>query len=96
VSNPAKLEHIELFIPNVITPNGDRLNDFFEIVGLLKYSNYKLEIFTRLGLKIYESNDYYNDWNGSYNGTPLPEGTYYYLLSIRGEVNKGFVYIKRN
>jgi gliding motility-associated-like protein len=96
VSNPAKLQHIELFIPNVITPNGDRLNDFFEIVGLLKYSNYKLEIFTRLGLKIYESNDYYNDWNGSYNGTPLPEGTYYYLLSIRGEVNKGFVYIKRN
>ena len=96
ISNPTKLLYIELFVPNLITPNGDGINDFLEIRGLIKYKDYKLEIFTRLGIRIYESKNYFNDWNGNFNGSPLPEGTYYYLLYIRQKVRKGFIYLKRN
>ena len=95
ISNPTKLLYTELFVPNLITPNGDGINDFLEIRGLMKYKDYKLEIFTRLGIRIYESKNYFNDWNGNFNGSPLPEGTYYYLLYIRQKVRKGFIYLKK-
>src|SRR5690606_1816406 len=60
----------DLVVPNVITPNHDGVNDFFEIGGLLP--NTKLTIINRWGNLIFETNDYKNDWNGyDYSGNKV-------------------------
>jgi len=84
------------YIPNAFTPNGDGVNDLFVIIGLP--SNSKLLIFDRLGVKVFESDNYQNDWNGiDSKGNVLGNDTYWYVLSIPGISSdfKGYVYMKR-
>ena len=95
-SSVAVLSLNELIIPNAISPNGDGINDNLEIIGLEKFGSHTLEIYNRLGLKLYEINSYQNDWNGYYNGSPLPNGTYFYILYMDGDIKKGFIYLNRN
>ncbi|MDN5201886.1 FG-GAP-like repeat-containing protein [Fulvivirgaceae bacterium BMA10] len=77
-----------IFIPNVFTPNGDGINDYFEIMPNM--SNLALKVFNRFGTNVYESTFYENDWNGG----NLPGGTYYYLLTDACGVHyKGIVTI---
>ena len=61
-------------IPNVFTPNGDKVFDTWEIPGATKYPNNKLMVFNRWGTLVKEANGYKNDWDGD----DLPAGTYYY------------------
>src|SRR5690606_40339000 len=81
-SNPAdnesraEVEVIALKIPNVFTPNGDGVNDYFEIRGLGMFPTHRLTVFNRWGNEVYKSSNYQNDWNGA----NLSEGTYYYVL----------------
>ena len=84
----------EVFPPNVITPNGDGLNDVFEVGGLNLYRNSEIEIFDRWGNRVFESKDYTNDWDGD----DLPEGTYYYVLRVddpNQTVHKGVITLLR-
>ncbi|HEX6891623.1 MAG TPA: gliding motility-associated C-terminal domain-containing protein, partial [Chryseolinea sp.] len=60
-------------IPNVITPNGDDLNEFF-VIELP--DRWYVSILDRHGESLYESSDYRNDWNGS----EVPSGVYYYRV----------------
>ena len=82
---PIPITGDDLFIPNVITPNGDGKNDVFYIPGLSKYPGSQLYIYNRWGNQVYQSKDYDNQWNG--NG--LNEGTYFYILKLNTE--SGFV-----
>jgi uncharacterized repeat protein (TIGR01451 family)/gliding motility-associated-like protein len=66
----------ELFIPNVITPNGDGSNERFEIKGLNKFLKTELAIFNRLGDHVFGQTNYQNDWSAS----DLPPGTYFFVL----------------
>jgi len=95
----------ELYIPSVITPNGDGKNDQLEIPALRYFSNYKFSVFNVYGNKVYEVEDQGNGFNGSslntvvwYSGTgELPPGTYYYVLEIRPNKLRqaGYIYIAR-
>jgi gliding motility-associated-like protein len=67
----------ELFIPNVITPNGDGSNDQFVIKGLNKFLKTELVIFDRWGDHVFKHSDYQNDWAAK----GLSTGTYFYLLT---------------
>lgn len=68
-------------IPNVITPNGDGINDFFFINELLFYEPIHLKVYNRWGRKVFEDENYKNDWNGvNMWGKSLAEGTYFYVL----------------
>ena len=97
ISNATLLFYNELFIPNAFSPNGDRVNDYWEILGLQNYPGNKLEVFNRLGIKLYETDNYQNDWYGTYNGEKLPDGTYFYQLYLsEGVIKKGFIFIKTN
>lgn len=93
----AEVEVIALKIPNAFTPNGDGVNDYFEIRGLELFPANRLIVFNRWGNEIYRSSNYRNDWSGS----DLSEGTYYYALELRlhtGHVQifKGFITLIRN
>lgn len=75
---------VALRIPNAFSPNGDGLNDVFEITGLELFEENELFIFNRWGAEVYQMRNYRNTWNG---GT-LNEGTYYYVLRIKMETGK--------
>jgi gliding motility-associated-like protein len=62
-------------IPNAFTPNGDEINEHFELAGKLQGS--QVQIYNRWGELIYQSQNYQNDWQGQGQST----GVYYYYLS---------------
>ena len=88
-------------IPKLITPNGDGLNDYFEIDGLKNFPKSQLSVFTRSGQLVFSSNDYKNDWDGKFASTGFSNdqfvspGVYYYILSLGGTTQKikGFIYV---
>lgn len=79
--------YMELEIHNVITPNDDGINDTWLIKNIELYPNNLLRIFDRDGRLVYSKLGYDNSWNGMFNGFPLPEDTYYYVLYL--DSNKG-------
>lgn len=80
---------------NIMTPNGDGKNDFLVIKNLDYYPEHTLRIFDRTGRVIYQKVNYQNDWDGSFKGSSLAEGTYYYVVDFgAGKTKlKGFVSI---
>ena len=80
----------DLQVPNVITPNGDKLNDVFKVSTANTLS--KLEIFNRWGRKVADFANYANNWGGENQ----PSGVYYYLLTDRnGAQTKGWIEVVR-
>ena len=73
---------IECIYPNYISPNGDGHNDVFEIPCLEFYTQSKINIYNRWGDKIFEKENYANDWDGTFNGKPLPASTYFFVLDL--------------
>jgi len=88
------LELETCIIPQGISPNGDGLNDTFD---LSSYDVQKLTIFNRYGVKVFEKTSYTNEWLGqSLAGDELPSGTYYYVMKYQGNKTKAsWVYINR-
>ena len=70
---------IKIKIPNVMTPNGDGINDCFVIRNIEDYPDNKLVIYTGNGKKIYSKEHY----NNEYCPQNLQEGTYFYTLTVR-------------
>jgi gliding motility-associated-like protein/uncharacterized repeat protein (TIGR01451 family) len=92
-----------LFIPEGFSPDGDNINPFFVIKGLPQSGENALTIFNRWGNKVYYNGNYDNSWDGTPNvsGTlgkdKLPQGTYYYILEMKGSGAKpitGFVVLQ--
>lgn len=74
-----------IFIVNMMTPNGDGLNDILEFRGAKKFGNNSLTIYNRWGDIVYSKVNYQLDeerFDGTKNGKPLPAGNYYYVLSF--------------
>ena len=97
ISNSTKLIYKDLFIPTGISPDGDGINDYWQIIGIENYPNNSVSIFNRTGVKIFSATNYKNDWNGYYNGKPIPDGIYFYELNLgANNTKKGFIYVKSN
>lgn len=84
--------------PNAFSPDGDGINDVFEIP--CAQGDMQFTVFNRSGIEVYKNDLYTNDWNGTYNGSPLPDGTYYYMLKYSTDkINKlsknGFITLRR-
>lgn len=74
-----------IFIVNMITPNGDGLNDVLEFKGAKKFGHNSLVIYNRWGDRVYSKINYQSDderFDGTKNGQDLPTGNYYYILSF--------------
>ncbi|MCT4615093.1 MAG: Ig-like domain-containing protein [Marinifilaceae bacterium] len=88
-------------IPQGFSPNGDGSNDTFVIKGIKDFPGNHIMIFNRWGSKVFETDDYQNDWDGRTNAPgvigskQLPEGTYYYIVELDKTKKpiKGYVYI---
>ncbi|WP_299884211.1 gliding motility-associated C-terminal domain-containing protein [uncultured Lacinutrix sp.] len=81
-------------IPQGISPNGDGLNETFDVSS---YDVQNLKVFNRNGRLVYEKDNYTNEWHGqSQDGDELPVGTYYYVMNYQGNKTKAaWVYINR-
>ncbi len=88
----------DCFVPNLISPNGDGESETFVIPCTAVYPGSSLVVFNRYGNPVFENNNYQNDWAGTYDGEPLPAGTYFYQLSLNdgaGTVLQGYVAVLR-
>ncbi len=96
------------FIPEAFSPNGDGINDKFEIKGISKYKTVEIEIFNRWGNVVYRSKNYGigqgkdGFWDGTasqgvrFGSGPVPTGTYFYVLKLDGkEKINGTIYLGR-
>ncbi len=76
---PLQEEKNNLFIPNLITPNGDGINDYWVIPALQDYEDVQVAIFTAQGKRIYSNSHYH----GEFSGSDLEEGTYFYQVVVK-------------
>jgi len=105
-SDQMKLFVNNIFIPDGFSPNGDGVNDVFEILGLdTSKSEVSLTVFNSAGSQVYHSTNSagtYTPWNGENEHGPLPDGIYYYIVTIKTDnpvtlfKKSGFVIIKRD
>ncbi len=75
-------------IPNNFTPNGDGVNDTWDIKYIDSYPGCTVDIFNRYGSHLFTSIGYAKAWDGTYNGAPLPVGTYYYVINPKNGRNR--------
>jgi gliding motility-associated-like protein len=86
-----------LVINDILTPNNDDVNDTWNIKNIENLLDYTLRIYDRRGLIIYETNRYDNTkgWDATFEGNPLPEGTYWYIIHTPAKDFKGPITIIR-
>ena len=91
-------DNCSLTVANAMTPNGDGANDVFFIQNIETFPKNQLTIFNRWGNKVFETRGYTNDWDGTFNGKPLPVATYYYVLELNDaqkQIKSGYVSLLR-
>ena len=79
----------EITVPNCFSPNGDGMNDLFQVKSL-NLSTFDLMIWNRWGGLMYKSTDAFAGWNGQSNAGIAPEGTYFYVLDAVGSDSKAY------
>ena len=75
-----------IVIPNAFSPNNDQINDKLmvkakETVGIVEF---RAIIYNRWGQKLYEWTDINDGWDGTFNGHPVKQGTYFVLVKAKG------------
>ena len=86
-----------MFIPEGFSPNADGVFDKF-IIEHNPDKQVSFSVFDRRGVLVYENENYQNDWEGETNtgaplyGDNLPDGTYFYLIKVDGDIEfrKGY------
>ena len=78
---------MQAFIPNLFTPNDDGNNDVLLIYGMPPTENFRLSIFSRNGTEMFSTTDAAvmssNGWDGTRNGSGVPDGIYYWKVEGR-------------
>ena len=95
-SNPALRASID--IVSFFSPNSDGVNDTWQVKEIDRYPDNQVWIFTRSGYEVFNTLNYRNNWSGTKDGTPLPEGSYYYRIDLDGNGTidfEGWLYLTR-
>lgn len=82
---------------NILTPNNDGKNDTWIVENIDVYPNNEVTVYDRGGRVVYSKKSYDNSWDGTYQGTPLTQGTYYYVIDFGDGLGKfkGYVTLLR-
>jgi gliding motility-associated-like protein len=85
-------------VSNLFTPNGDGINDSWYIQDIQNYPDNEVFVYNIYGNLVYSKKGYTNDWQGTFKGSPLPDGTYYYVLRFDNSdiISKGALDILKN
>lgn len=67
-------------VPNLLTPNGDGFNDVWDLTEVPDIGNTKVSVVNRWGKTVFSTENYQHDWEGTYEGEPLPDGVYIYII----------------
>jgi gliding motility-associated-like protein len=77
---------------NILSPNGDGINDIWVVKNIAFYPNNTVSVYDKEGKVVFIRKGYTNDWDGTYRGSVLNEGTYYYTVDLgNGTTKKGFI-----
>ncbi|RYE20928.1 MAG: T9SS type B sorting domain-containing protein [Sphingobacteriales bacterium] len=82
---------------NILSPNADGTNDVWVVKNIELYPKNEVKVFDRGGRIVFTEKGYKNSWDATINGSPLAEGTYYYIVDFgdnKGK-RKGFITIVR-
>lgn len=74
--------HGDVLVPNMFSPNGDGINDLFFVYGN-NIREISLKIFNRWGEKVFETDNIFKGWDGTYKNIPQPPDVYTYIVSFR-------------
>ena len=74
-----------LIVPNAFSPNGDGINDRWDIDGLKGMTGCTVSVFNRWGQEVFKSQGYQYPWDGKMKGQPVPMATYYYVITVPGK-----------
>jgi len=88
-------DFVYILIPEFFTPNGDNINDVFQIGGDTNFDEFEVIIFDRFGKVLIQSNEAPFQWNGTYNGRNLPSDDYWYRIKINDEIYSGNISLIR-
>jgi gliding motility-associated-like protein len=80
IVTPVNVQDFKITIPNVFTPNGDGVNDKYEIPYLDRYISSELIVYNRYGDRVFSEKEYSGGWDGG----KLPDGVYFYILRCQG------------
>jgi len=69
------------YVPNAFTPNGDGQNDIFRAIPVGFSNTTYFRVFNRLGVLMFETNQYLKGWDGTYNGKPQSAGVYVWTVA---------------
>ncbi len=87
----------EIVVHSGFSPNGDGINDYFNIENIQFFPANELQVFNRWGKLVYQQKGYKNNWNGSFDQRDLPTGTYFYYLNlgVEGRRYSGYLQLQR-
>lgn len=87
----------DIFVPNAFSPNGDGVNDTWNIPALAAYPGFEISVYNRWGQKVFNTRSMLKAWDGKLNGKPLPVGAYNYFINMGSGLTqlKGTVLIIR-
>lgn len=73
-----------LVMPNAFSPNQDHINDTYKVKEYQNIVEFRATIFNRWGQKLYEWTNVEGEWDGTYRGKDVKQGTYFVLVKARG------------
>lgn len=82
------LEYFTFVMQNVITPNGDNINDFIDFRGIMEYKDFSGKVFDRYGKEVYRAERIRPYWDGYFQGKRLPSSSYWYQVTFVDPASK--------
>jgi gliding motility-associated-like protein len=76
----------KLIVPNVFSPNGDGINDSWNITAIDAFDTSNVKVMNRYGEMVFESSGYTKAWDGKYKNNDLPASVYYYIIKLRADI----------
>jgi len=82
------LEFFTFVMKNVITPNGDNINDIIDFSGVVNYKDFSGQVFDRYGREVFKAEKIRPYWDGYFQGKKLPTSTYWYQVTFEDPASK--------